>query len=236
MNNSRLKHAMHYQFDYFAWSSLYVYGISIVVICLIGFFTTITVNDVNVTGSGIGGVGFFHLLIIGISGIREDLRFFLQHGISRRTTFFSHLYSSFICSIALGLFCELFNLVSHNLFGFTRYDSAITIQSFFISWLSLACTFFFAWQIGSLISLIYYRLGKMQQVVFTVTVIAMIVYGFSSGIRFLVGSAYDLGDFIQTLIENSPGFFSVGVWVGLLLGILAAVGNFLLLRRVQIKE
>jgi hypothetical protein len=226
---------MYYQFDYIARSSLYVYGIAILVISLIGFLVTTSVNDGNVTISGIGGVVFFHLLIVGISGIREDLKFFLHHGISRRTTYFSHLYGSLICSAALGLFCEIFNLISGHLLGFNSYSNVFTIQGFINSWISYACAFFFAWQIGVLISLIYYRLGKMQQIVFSVTAIATIIFGFSSGIRFLVETADDLDGLIQNLI-NSFGFFSIGVWVGLLLGILAAVENYFLIRRVQIKD
>jgi len=237
MKESRLKQALHYQLNYFGWSSLYVYGIAIVVIGTIGFFVTTAVNDgyvVNITG--IGGVGFVHLLIMGIAGIRSDLRFFIQHGISRRTTYFSHLYGSLICGAALGLFCELFNLISYHWLGFTFYGSAFTIQSFLANWMMYMFTFFFAWQAGALISLIYYRLGKMQQIVFTVTVIALVIFGGSAGIRYFVGFAEGFDNIINRIVESAIGLTSMGIWIGLLFGILAAAGNYLLLRRVQIKE
>jgi hypothetical protein len=136
----------------------------------------------------------------------------------------------------LGLFCEIINFISFHWLGFGSYSYVANAQNLFSSWFSYIVLFFFAWQTGALISLIYYRLGKMQQVVFSVTAIAAIVFGFSSMIRLHVGAGGDLGDLIKILIENGTGFFTMGIWVGLAFGMLAAVGNYLLLRRVQIKE
>jgi len=235
MNNSRLKQAMHYQLSYFGRSFLYVYGITVAIIIALGLVITSDTSAENVSITGIGGVGFVHFLILGISGIRSDLRFFIQHGISRRTTFFSHLYGSLICSAALGLISEAFNLILHNLLGFAFYGSAFTIQGFFTNWVTYIFTFFTAWQVGAFISLIYYRLSKMQQIVFSVTAIAIIILAFSGGIRSLVGLGDDPG-LIQTIVENVALITGIVAWIGLLIGILAAAGNYLLLRRAQIKE
>jgi len=234
MYTSRLKQAIRYQLSYFGWSFLYVYGIAAAAIIAIGSMITINASD-GISITGIGGVGFVHFLIMGIAGIRCDLRFFIQHGIGRRTTFFSNLYGSLICSAALGLFCEVFNFISHNLLGLTFYGSAFTFQGFFTSWLAYTFTFFTAWQVGALISLIYYRLSKMQQIVFCVTTIAIFMLAVSGGIRRLVGLGDDLG-LVQTIVENIVLLTGLTAWVGLLVGILAAAGNYLLLRRVQIKE
>jgi len=243
MENSRLKQALRYQLSYFGWSSLYVYGIAIAAISIVSLFITTVVYDGNVVNiSGIGGVGFIHLLIVGIAGIRSDLRFFIQHGIGRRTTFFSNLYGSVICSAALGLFCEVFNLISYHWLGFTHYGPAFTSQGFLTNWMMYGFAFFFAWQVGALISLVYYRLNKMQQIILSVIAIATAVFGFSYGIRFLVGAddAFwsNFEDAIQGFFDNLFGFTlgSFAMWGVLLVGILAAIGNYLLIRRVQIKE
>jgi len=243
MNNSRLTQTLKYQLSYFGWSSLWVYGIAIGVISIIGLLITTAVYDGSVTHiSGIGGVGFIHLLIVGICGIRSDLRFFIQHGIGRRTTFFSNFYGSIICSVVLGLFCEVFNLISYYWLGFTIYGSAFTVQGFLTNWMMYSFAFIFAWQVGALISLIYYRLNKMQQIIFTVIAIATVVFGFTYGIRFLVRAdeallnTFDYA--IETIVGNLFGFTfgSLATWAALLVGMLAALGNYLLIRRVQIKE
>jgi len=242
MMNSRVKQALSYQLSYFGWSSLYVYGIAIAAFVALSIFITTSADATNMQ-IGIGGVGFFHLLIIGISGIREDLRFFLQHGLTRRTTFFSHLYASVICSIALGLFCEIVNMGARHLFG-VNDRSAFIAHNMLPGWgpdafaylfIWHAVAFFFAWQLGAFISLIYYRLRKMQQIVFSVTAIAIIVFAFSTGIRSLVGIADELGDTIQDILDNLFGFTSLAIWPVLAAGALAAVGNYLLLRRAQVK-
>jgi hypothetical protein len=154
MTTSRLRQALKYQLNNVGWSSLYLYGIAVVAIIAIGSMITINASDGNVGISGIGGVGFVHFLVIGIAGIREDLRFFAQHGIGRRTTFFCHFFGSLICSTALGLFREIFYLIAHYWLGFTFYDSALTIQAFLSSWATYMFVFFFAWRVGALIGLV----------------------------------------------------------------------------------
>jgi len=233
MKESRLKQAMHYKLSEFGWSSLYVYGIAIVAIVVIGRLVTINIDDSSFS-AGLGGVGFIHFLIIGISGIRQDLKFFIQHGVSRRTTFFSNFYGSLICSTALGLFCVLFDIVVYHVTGFNYNSAAFTVQSFFTGWVTHTVAFFAAWQVGAFVSLIYYRLGKMQRIVFTVGIIAVVVFGFTSGVRLLSDAFDDLGDIISSLVENGLGFITLGIWAGLVFGLLASIGNYLLVRRVQI--
>jgi len=237
MKNSRLKQTLHYQLNYFGWSSLYVYGISVLIMIAIGLGVThsLDIENSNIVG-GLGGVGFVHLLILGIGGIRGDLKFFLQHGISRRTTFFSHLYGSLICAVILGLFCEVFNIVSNRWLNFSESIYVFSTPGFFTGWFTYIITFFFAWQIGALISLIYYRLSKMQQIVFSVIAIALIVLTFSSGIRYIVGFPDDFGNLIQRIVENPIRGLSPWLLGTLLLSIIAALGNFLLLRRAPVKE
>ena len=237
MKNAKLKQALSYQLSDFAYNSLYVYGIALLVIAGLAIFATTSEGNI-ITNVGIGGVGFIHLLVLGIAGIRSDLRFFIQHGIGRRTTFFSNLYGSIICSIALGLFCEIVNVSVSLLPGFV-VETEWLVQSFLISWLSHAVMFFFAWQIGALISLVYYRLSKTQQIVFTVLAIAALVLG----VRVL-GVLGVMIEHLTGAIQLDATVFVIPVYaptltmpvIVLIIAILAAVGNYLLIRRVQIKE
>ena len=235
MNDSRLKKAMRYQLYNFVWSCLYVYGIAIAVIVAIGILVTAFGNTGFVSIS-ISGVGFFHLLIVGITWIREDFKFFIQHGISRRTTFFSHLYVSLIGSALVGVLCEFVSLITNLLLNSAITIPALARYSFFSGWLTHTIFFFFAWQIGALLSLIYYRLNKIQQVVFSVTVVATIVFGGSYGVYLLTRIADDLDGLFLNFLDNTLGLTSMAVLLGLVFGILAVIGNYLLLRRVQIKE
>ena len=234
MTSSRLNQALFYQLRSFGWSSLYVYGISLCVIVAVRLLFAFSGNGGNFTAA-IGGVGFFHFLIIGIAGIRADLRFFIQHGMSRRTTFLSNLYGSLICGIALGLFCMLFNLIAGHWLRLIHTDSAFTIPGFFTDWAGYTFSFFFAWQIGALISLIYYRLGKTQQIVFTAAVFAFTMLGGLGAILRFIGLAGGFENMIHWIVENPESLTTMGIWFCLPIGILAAAGNSLLLRRVQIK-
>ena len=239
MIDSTLKKALRYQFDYTAWSCVYVYGITFLIACAIGMLgfvaLTLTVDSVTVYSS-IGPVVFVHFLVMGIVCIRADLRFFLQHGLGRRTTYFGHLYCSLVSSIVLGLVSELLNYVGGFLPGSLFASSAFDIRGALAGWLTHSIVFFLAWQLGVLISLIYYRLGKLGKVVFSVVAVATVVFALPRVIGSLAGAAGDLADLIQRFVESPPNFSAYVLFFVLPLGILAAVGNFLLIRRVQIKD
>ena len=235
MKGSRLKQALYYQLSDFGWSSLYVYGITAAIVVAIGFLVTTSTSESGID-FGIGIVGFVHLLIVGIDGIREYLRFFLQHGIGRSTIFFSNLFASLICSIALGLFCELFNLFTGYWFSDAVFGHAFAVRGLIVGWMLHAVFFFFAWQVGAMISLIYYRLNKVQQSVFSVASIATIILAFSGGIRRLASASDEFVDMIQRAVDNPLGLTSIVFWAVLALGILSAVGSYLLIRRVHVRE
>ena len=235
MNSLRLKQTLKYQLSYFGWSSLWVYGISVTVMAVVIALVAFSVTDSNIS-AGLGGVGFLHLFILGI-GIRSDLKFFLQHGISRRTTFFNNLIGSFICAVMLGLFCEVFNLIFNRWIYISGYVDASGISGFFKGWIAYVCSFFFAWQVGALISLIYYRLGALQKVIFSVLGAGALVLGFSGAVRYIIGIADEFGDgMLQSLFEGSLDIvmpIALGV---LILAMFSAVGNYFLLRRAPVKE
>ena len=59
---------------------------------------------------------------------------------------------------------------------------------------------------------------------------------FFSGIRQIVNVSIDLGDILLSVLENPFDITSPVIWVVLLIGAVAAVCNYLLLRRAPVKE
>ena len=234
MNSSRLKQALHYQLNYFGWSSLWVYGITVAVMIALSGVIVFSVNDANIN-AGISSVAFVHLLILGID-IRGDLKFYLQHGISRRTTFLSNLFSSILCAVLLGIFCEVIYLILNRWINQSELLYAYGAFNFLINWLRNTIMFVFAWQIGTLISLIYYRLGAMQKVIFSVLAIGALILTFSGAIRFIVSFTDDFTELVTKLADSSFDVLSPVLLIALALAIIATFGNYLLLRRAPVKE
>jgi len=234
MKNSRIKQALHYQLNYFGWSSLWVYGISVTVLIALSGIIILSVNDANMN-AGISSVAFVHLLILGI-GIRGDLKFYLQHGISRRTTFISTLFNSMLCAVLLGVFCEVIYLILNRWINPSEILYAYGVNSFFINWLRNTILFVFAWQIGTLISLIYYRLGGVQKVIFSVLAIGALILAFSGVIHFIVSFTDNFTDLVTKLTDGSYDVLSPVLLITLALAIIAAGINYFLLRRAPVKE
>ena len=244
MNNLRLKPALLYQIDYLGKAALIIFGIVILnalFAILLGpsqNITFISLNFANGTWlSGLGVVATFTVFIIGIAGIREDLKMFLQHGCGRYTVFFSTIIAALIAGIGLGLLAELLNLAAITWPNFPllglEFTTNPTAQSFFTGWLVHIALIFFAWQLGAFFSLLYYRMSKIQQIIFSAAAIGIFVIGLPNLIsRFLVD---DTGMVDRML----SGFFAIlptMPWLLLLFCILVAGINFLLLRRAQVKQ
>jgi len=190
----------------------------------------------------IGGIFVITFFIVGIAGIREDLRFFLQNGMGRYTVYFSTLLASLICSAVLGLIFGLINALPVQFVSATAFGSS---GSFLAGWIMSGVFLFFAWQLGTLISLIYYRLKNTFQIV------AVSVAG---GVLILSGLPNIIYTFLYAVIPSSDvaaevaeaineAFYGATILpqnnmpvVILLLGTVAAVLNFLLIRRAQVKE
>jgi len=186
----------------------------------------------------LGGVFAIMLFIAGIASIREDLRFFIQHGMGRITTCVANILIGLIAAAGAGLFSEIISFLSNNvsfLHGGVRWFPS---DNFFVSWLLHSLSFFLAWQLGTLISLIYYRLNTVMKVVFSVVAGALFL-GIIPGVSipriifFGIPLTFSAGDG-STLLD----FFNSSAYLGLIIaviGILCAIGNFLLIRRATIK-
>jgi len=238
MINSRLGPVLRYNLEYVAWSCLYVFGISAAIMLIANFGRVVIPENIYVEGSffNFAAIGVVLYFILGIAGVREDLRFLLQHGMGRKTTFYGNLFCSLIAGIVLALFCMIVELAARNWAGFPAAGSIFPYHGFFVGWLSHIASFFFAWQFGIILSLIYYRLNKIQQIAFSVVGIAIIMALSAFGIRSLVVNIADFEEAIRRLVDNPPEIMMPAVLVLGGLGIVAAFGNYLLLRRAQVRE
>ena len=268
MSNTRLKKAVRYQLDYALYSCLWVYGIATAIFVLLGFISNhaggieaffmdfayivtrdtpmveLNVND-NVSGTTIFNympIAVVHFFILGIIGIREDIMFFLQHGIGRVTTYASHIVSSLITSTLIAFIFALIDFIAGNVAWLPFFGSS-TVGDFLSSWVLYSLGLFFMWQLGILISMIFYRLNHVQKVVFIVLLIMSVVFG-AFGVLFTVMRHFtDLT--LDAIAELGPDAFEIfiipggrmwGELVTTALAALAFLGNYLLVRRAPVKE
>jgi len=244
--------AVRYHLEYVFWALLWTFGIvgaiSVAIHIFFGAITTTGNVDVNILGFvlfssterpemiamlNLGALAMFMFFIFGIAGIREDLRFYLQHGMGRRTTYWSFVVGALISGAVVGLLGEALNLAFRFWPAFPLSGLNFNpVSGFFIGWVLHIGFFFFAWQFGALLSLIYYRLSKNQQIIFTVAAIATFVIILPRAAASLLPSA----DVIATAVYS---FLSSPLnWIVIIFSLCAgtALGNFLLLRRANVKE
>jgi len=247
MGNMRLKPALYYQLDYMVRASLSVLGVLLLVSAanylLINFFEgnfaifmVIIDGDISSMALNVGGVAVISLFIVGIVGIREDIKFFMQHGRGRYTTYFSTLLGSLISAAAIGLVCELFNLIGDAWHMFPLQGVNFGGAGFIGSWVMHTVFFFGAWQLGMLVSLLYYRMSKMQQIIFSVAIGGIFLLALPTFVPSLIDSlvqGLEDMDWDAFMFMPNVSMLAVPVVLG---GVMAAGFNFLLLRRAQIKE
>jgi hypothetical protein len=136
----------------------------------------------------------------------------------------------FICQVLAVALSAWSDLIMIDMFGGT-IDST---TGFFTGWVLTTGVLFVAWQLGALISLIYYRLSKRGIIIFSAAAIILFV----ASINFFARRAGDLGDAIITLVipatepvtRNTP---TIALMI-LIIAALAILGNFVLIRRAQI--
>jgi len=257
MRKMNIKAALHYQLAYMLEASLWTFAIvlaiaiffSILFPVIITTFSdvndvvyevaealTIDVNDENgntviISFFNLGAVAFVSLFIVGIAGIREDLRLFLQHGMGRYTTFFSTLWCSLICATVIGAFCELLNIITRHWELFPMQGLNLnTDYGFIAGWLFHTALFFSVWQLGTLISLIYYRLNRIGQVLFSVSLGAIVIFGIPNLFRGWINI-----EGIEAMISGISDHVNVILFASVS-GVLSAIFSFLLIRRAEVKE
>ena len=243
MGNMRLKQALHYQLDYMFWASLWVLGITSAIFIVSVLLSGVAAagNFVFVVNAGYdygqftgnaNAIFTIFLFVIGIVGIRSDLKFFLQNGMGRNTTFFSNLLASIIVGVVLGFINEVITVVIAMLF----VNAMNPGSNFMQNWAVSSAVFIGAWQIGALISLIYYRLNRLGQVIFTISAIALVVFGFGAFANYFLRDPDAMIERIEEFVTVSQNIAINTTLITLAIAAVAAAGSFLLIRRAQIKE
>jgi len=198
----------------------------------INFDIAIGVHNTSGVTFQVAGIFALMLFIIGIAGTREDLRFFVQHGLSRKTTFVSTLLTSIIIAVAYALVSEAIYLAFTHLTSFPISGLRISSAGFFGRFSLQTLTLFFAWQLGAVISLIYYRMNTVAKVIFSITAGATIIFVIPALIGFTVFSERSFLSVLVDFIATTHGT----IILFLALGAICALGNYLLIRRAPIKE
>jgi len=245
----RIKQALRYHLEYMLVASPTVLGVVLAFtggIMLIGAIFSADPSDTWISaiaseiqnGSlninvNVASLAIVSLFIVGIAGIREDIKMLIQHGMGRRTTFFSTLLCSAIIGIVFGLTCELFNLAAARwyafpLIGFTPHPG----QSFLLGWVLHASLFIASWQLGVLISLIYYRLNGFQQIIFSVLGVMALILLFRSSVNTLFNSITNEAVAVA-LSLGDPLILTAFSMLG---AALASVLSYLLIRSAQVAE
>jgi len=258
MTRLRLWPAMRYQLDYMLKNALATIGIICAILLIISIFASFTTGDgdsgtvsLNIIGIldfdfeatimvfSVGAILVFMFFIVGIAGIREDFKFYLQHGMGRRTTYLSTLFSSLIVGAGWGLICQLLTLFFNTWAWFPATGLALPTENFFLGWLLHTLVLFFCWQFGTALSLIYYRLNKMGKIIFSVAGVALIIFVIPNIINNIIdlilpdiGDAAEIGAALTAFFGN-PLNLSLII---LALGAISALANFLLLRKAQARE
>lgn len=248
MNNMRLKQALHYQLDYMVKSYWGFFGVILAIMIFIRLLMAFAGNavsfelpfagDINIGVGEVQAQGHVNfnigipviimLFIVGIIGIREDIKMLLQHGMGRYTIYFSGLINSLLTGAFLGFICMILSLIANRWPGFFVIGSVVSVQGFLNGWILNIGGFFFAWQLGSMISLIYYRLNHIQQVIFSVSAGAVLLFGVPNIISRIGAEAF--AESLSNIFVNNA------ILTLFLLGASAAAFNFLLLRRAEVKE
>jgi len=264
MGKMNLKAALWYQLDYMAKATLSVFGV-LVLIAIAAYLLSafgilnITISDyapndvldlamrgayavqnddgyyTNIT-MNIGAVALLSLFIVGIVGIREDIKFLLQNGMGRRTVFTCTFLASIITAVVLGFFGELFNLISYNwsVFSLRGLTLDATNHTFLLGWLFHIAVLFMAWQLGTFVSLIYYRLNKIGQIVFSISAVSAFILMTSLSAQRITA---DVDVWVENFIYAIENINLINVsTITFLIGLVTAALSFLLIRRAQTKE
>jgi len=178
----------------------------------------------NFDMSGLAVVMFF---IVGIVGAREDLRFFIQNGVGRRTTFWSCVIAALSTGVVIGLIGAVVNLAPE-WFPISSLTAGVQVN-FAMDWLLHIGAIFFAWHLGAMFSLIYYRCTKVWQMVAVSAVLGAIVLVIGPRVAFRVALFPD----------RLLAFFAApGSWIALLavMCVVVSCAGYLLMRNADIRE
>ncbi|MEA4969672.1 MAG: hypothetical protein VB051_03970 [Candidatus Pelethousia sp.] len=248
MSNMEIKGALRYDIKA-SLRSLGIFLLVMILVWLLNFILAIMVSGNGSYSSGFDMAVGIYMFVAGIISVREDLRIFLQNGRGRPTVFLAQiivaLFASAALAVACGLLMSLFQLITiwlapqlelTSLFGL--FGGGGGAHGLAALPETIAFTFFQclpAFLFGMVISLIYYRLGKLGKVAFSIAVPAVLFVG----LPILIGTNPEIAKafvaFITFVYELLKTPLAMLAAFALVSSPILALCSWLLLRKAPIK-
>ncbi len=243
----KLKSTILLQIFQSRWSILVYYGVILLVFalntCSAWFFEG---REVSINGTEFSTAVF--LFITAAIFMKIQFPFFLQNGISRRTTFVGSILAGGVFAVGMTLFTQLIALLAHlvssnistTFFAIysERYGYHYNPPAFFegLVW-NFAMNLMF-YLIGLFFSALMYRLNRILKTVVFAGLGALALFlpalDVSLGNGQIIQSLGRAFLFCMGLLENCNPFYAVATF--LILGALFAAGEYLFLRRATVKK
>lgn len=197
----KLKASFLYQVLDLRWALLIYYF----VILFLTFFSKIAIvsfssaSSVGVVGdshtmvmSGINGASAIFIFIVGLNTCRENLRFSLQNGVSRKSLFLARLCTAGVVSLFMALMDQILHTlislflvaqsnshqVSVSLFQqLYPHANGNPVQEFFLSVIFGFFLLLLMFNLGYAINMLFYRMNKLGKVLVSAGVPAALIFG-----------------------------------------------------------
>ena len=233
-----------YQIFDLRWAVL-IYYFSIFCLTLLANYSVITLmaststgattEEHNVIMSGITSSSAIFICIVGLNSFTENFRFSLQNGVSRKTVLRAFTVALLSCALLMGVFDALVAPALQRLF---HYDPLM--QLIYARW-SIAASML--WNVllyctgamfGLFLGSLYYRMSKVQKIVVSIGVPALLCVVFPLVDTLLLHG--QLTDAIGTLLQALFGTYTASLLSLLALSLLFCALGHLCARRVPVHE
>lgn len=252
-----LKHSYQYRLQT-ARKAVLIYYLVVVILCTINLILTKVTEQGQSFFNGIEASSIFFLFVLGLNTFKEDFYMLLQNGVSRKSTFLSILlYLGTLCGIMAAadmlLSVILANSGSYNMLFTSIYYGLVNnraplpngISQYLCSFIWSLSFYFFASSLGLLITLFYYKAGKILRLVVSISVPAfwlIILPAIDLALAPAGSQSFGIFDTIGRFGLYLAGFspnHSPNPWIGVLslvtASILVQLGNWCIARRAVIK-
>ena len=233
-------------------NSLRAAGVLLLVMLLIPLVLWVMLATLGVQGSSFNGyslsVGVFGL-VLGMVGIRENLRMLNQNGVSRRTAFLAEIISQAAVAVLVSLGTAAILAAYRALPGLTArvevsdvyqmvYGSAAVGPAGYLRLVVFSAAMAFSLAgVGQFWSVLYWRLSKFWTVTVSIAIPLVLIFG-PAALFTAVGDS-DTGWALVRILAAFGRFFADSAWNAVLVFLMLAAVSFflswLLVRRAVIR-
>ncbi len=246
MHTMNLRPAFCYRIKENVRSTALFFLIIALITLALAFFFSVSISgetSIQYSFSYYETAAIIYLFVCGIVIVREDLRLFLQYGVSRRTAFAADLLAAFLTALALSMFATLLTLLMHGLFGsnpqvtylnlyqiifFGGSVSPLSFSQHLCSIAVLTAVQLAAYMTGEFLSLLFYRLNK----ILTIFVAVALGLFLTTGLPILTFQ-------LRSLLAPIGAYLVANVWRTVLFFLVCAfltgIIDWLLLRRAPVR-